>query len=403
MSQLLSSSAVWDGGDVDLHTSRRILGVFNTAAITVVQQESTYDSRLPTVHKQGLGREEWLKAVVDGADEKSPRWRHLLLLGGILLGFDGQDRQGLPLHLRKKLESALVKAVHLALDELDEYPKIAGYTIALVLNYTFELLSDLERGQIDYDRLLPILVEGVFFSSDGLESAYFLGVIDQDVREVQGKRFAWSEQSATFRKTNAILSKPLVASLGPVSRLIAHAVENAHDQGLAIQVVGQLLQFSRTLTVQWRQNKLSEIDASEEAEFLDENSVQTTIPALWRLLKASLFSVTIVLRAVLGRVLNDAVLGSDKCERILPKTHVINCYETDESSFNRCATHRERYYAHPPKYVLYNRANRPERVVAIYICQPGFNRHSFSVPPALRAVFGIYQASRERADSCSPC
>lgn len=208
----------------------------------------------------------------------------------------------------------MVKAVQLSLQEVEEYPKVAGYTIALVLNYTFELLSDYERSQIDYDRLLPILVDGAFFSNEGLESGYFLGVIDRDIREVAGKKFAWAEQSPTYRRVQGILSKPLVSGLGPLSRLLAHAVENLRDQGLVLQLVDQLVEFSRTLAVQWRQNKLSEVDPSEEAEFLDQSSLQTTIPVLWRLLRTGLFSTVIVLRSVLGRVLNDPVLGSDRRE-----------------------------------------------------------------------------------------
>lgn len=318
-SQLLSSENLW-AGDIDLLTSRRILSVFNTAAITVVQYEDSFDPRLPTAQKRGLEREAWLKAVVNGADEKSPRWRHLLLLGGILLGFEGQNRESLPGHLRKKLETAVVKALHLALEELDQYPKVAGYTVALVLNYTFELLSDYERGQVDYDRLLPILIEGSFFSSEGLEAGYFLGVIDRDVCEIAGKKFAWGEQSQTYLKVRDILSRPLVSGLGPLSRLIAHAVGSVQDQGLVIQMLDKLLEFSRTLAVQWRQNKLSEVDPSEEAEFLDEDSLQTTIPTLWRLLRTSLFSMVIALRAVLGRVLNDHILGSDRCKSLYPRS-----------------------------------------------------------------------------------
>ncbi|KAL1955092.1 hypothetical protein VTO42DRAFT_9026 [Malbranchea cinnamomea] len=310
-SQLLCADTLW-AGDIDLQAPHRILSVFNTAAITVVKYEDSYDPRLPTAQRRGLEREAWTKAVVNGADAKSPRWRHLLLLGGILLGFEGQNRASLPLHLKNKLESALVKALQLALEELDQSPKIAGYTIALVLTYTFDLLSDWQRSKIAFDLLLPVLVDGAFFSSEGLDSGYFLGIIDQDVREVPGKKFAWAEQSPTYRKVSNILSKPLVSSLGPLSRLIAQAVENVQDQGLVLQTTNQLLDFSRTLAVQWRQNKLSEVDPSEDAEFLDQNSLQTTIPTLWRLLRISIFSIVIVLRAVLGRVLNDPILGSDK-------------------------------------------------------------------------------------------
>ncbi|WEW57868.1 hypothetical protein PRK78_003335 [Emydomyces testavorans] len=310
-SQLLRCPALWEG-QVDLQTCRRLVGVFNSAAFTITQHESSHGSIPPYLQRRGLEREEWLKAVINGADEKSPRWRHLLLLGGVLLGFEGQNRQSLSLHWRKKLESALNKALQLSLTELENSPKVAAQTIVLVLVYTFGLLSDWERSQIDYDVLLPILVDSVFFSDEGLSSGYFLGAIDRDIREINGKKFAWSEQSPTFSQLNTIVQRPLITSLGSLSRLIAHSVDNVRNQALVVELLDLLLEFSRTLLVQWRQNKLSEVDMSEESEFLDEVTLKTTLPVLWRLLKSSFFSVVIILRAALGRVLNDPVLAGDQ-------------------------------------------------------------------------------------------
>ncbi|KAK2775284.1 hypothetical protein FQN53_003264 [Emmonsiellopsis sp. PD_33] len=317
-SQLLHSPALWER-PADLETCRRILSVFNTAAISVVQNESTQsqDPHQLNIQRRGLEREDWVKAVVQGADEKSPRWRHLLLLGGILLGMEAQGRQSLPVHLRKKLESGLVTALQLSLGEVESYPAVARSCISLVLNYTFELLSDAERSRLDYDVLLPLLVDTAFFSPDGFESGYFLGAIDQDVRETAAKKFDWPAQSPTYLRVRDITAKPLIASLGPLSRLVAHAVENSRDQILVAQVVDSLLGFTRTLMVQWRQNKLSEVDVSEETEFLEEESLKTTIPALWRLLKTSLFSIVIILRAVVGRILNDRILAADNSGPVL--------------------------------------------------------------------------------------
>lgn len=258
-----------------------------------------------------------MKAVVNGADTNSPRWRHTLLLSGILIGFEAQDRQGLPANIKTKLESGLVNAIALALSERDPGDKLAGYCMTMVLNHSFELLSDFERGQIDYDLLLPILVEAVVFSPEGLEGGYFLGTVDRDVKEMSGKKFGWAAQSPTHLHVRNILSKPLIASLGPMSRLIAHSIENVRDPDLVAAVVGSLTEFARTLMVQWLQNKLSEIDPSEEAEFLEEGSAKSTIPVLWRLLRTSMFSLVIMLRAVLGRVLNDHVLASDKSKLLL--------------------------------------------------------------------------------------
>ncbi|KKK18149.1 hypothetical protein AOCH_004844 [Aspergillus ochraceoroseus] len=280
-SQLLVSPAIWDHHPVDLHACRRILSVFNTAAMAILQSEASEDPRIPYGRPRKLDREQWVKAVVSGADGKSPRWRHLLLIGGILLGFEGQDRQGLPWSVRKKLESALVTATQFSLEELDLQDETDGRCITMVLNYSFQLLSDQERSRIDYDRLLPVLIRAAYLSPEGLEGGYFLGTVDTDIVQTAGKRFAWPPQSPTFQKVTGISSSPLVSGLGPLSRLIAHAIENVREPALVTQTVDQIADFVRTLMVQWRQNKLSEVDQAEEAEFLDPESLENTIPSLW--------------------------------------------------------------------------------------------------------------------------
>ncbi|KAJ5140712.1 hypothetical protein N7448_004120 [Penicillium atrosanguineum] len=282
-SQLLSAPALWNH-PVDLHACRKILSVFNTAAIAVLQNDTEEEAQIPHGRHRKIEREAWVKAVVEGADDKSPRWRHMLLLGGILLGFEGQNRQGLPRNTRVKLESALATAAQLALEELDPNAGVDGHCVTMVLNYTFELL--------------------------GLRGGYFLGAIDKDVVEVPGRKFRWAANSATFGYVSAIGSRPLVSALGPLSRLASHAVENVRDPKLVAQTIDYLADFVRTLMVQWRQNKLSEIDVTEETEFLEPESMKTTIPTLWKVLRNCLYSVVIILRAVLGRTINDPALAA---------------------------------------------------------------------------------------------
>ncbi|KAJ5485457.1 hypothetical protein N7539_005445 [Penicillium diatomitis] len=310
-SQLLSAPALWNH-PVDLLACRKILSVFNTAAIAVLQHDTTEEAQIPhgVGRNRRIEREAWVKAIAEGADDKSPRWRHMLLLGGILLGFEGQNRQGLPWRIRTKLESALTTAAQLSLQELDPESGIDGACITMVLNYTFELLSDAHRSQVDYDRLLPIMVRSIYHSPEGLESGYFLGAIDEDIVEVSGKKFRWAQSSSTFEYVRTVSARPLVGAFGPISRLISHAVENVRDPKLVAQVVDYVADFVRTLMVQWRQNKLSEVDVAEESEFLEAESLQTTIPALWGLLRNCMYSVVIVLRAVLGRTINDPALAT---------------------------------------------------------------------------------------------
>lgn len=367
---------IWDRS-LNLLDCRQIISVFNTATIAVIQNEEREEQITSYGGPRKLNREAWVKAAVAGADEKSPRWRHLLLLGGVLLGGEGQNRQALPWNLRLKLEAALVAAVQLSLEELNPQNPIEGACILMVLNYTFELLSDFERSKLDYDRLLPLMLQTVYSSFEGLESGYFLGVIDGDVVEVPGKKFQWSPQSPTFDRVSAILSKPLVSSLGPLSRLIAHTVENVRDPRLISQTVDVMADFSRTLMAQWRQNKLSEVDQIEESEFLDTETLKTTSPALWRVLRSCLYSVVIVLRGAFGRVLNDRVLASDgrKCALSLH----VDMRKSPSDELNRCTFHIDASPPCPPQPLFYLVPDRPKLVFATIVCHADGRRYSCSI------------------------
>ena len=266
----------------------------------------------------GLSLDAWAKAVVAGADDRSRRWKHLIVLGGLLIGIGNLEEQGMDLYwasgIRRRLEGALVNAINLALVEVRERSEadgLGGQTITLILNHTFGCVNDQERALLDYDRLLPVLIGTAFYSSEGFQSAYFLGGLDLDVRVAQGGKLDWSMASSSYRQVEAILSRPLVASMGPLSRLIAHAVENAKSPWIIQTIMDDLASFSRALTTQWRQVKLSDIDTSDEAAHLEEEALHKTTPQLWKLLKAALFATTIILRGVFTRTLRDSVLASE--------------------------------------------------------------------------------------------
>ncbi|KAK5160211.1 hypothetical protein LTR04_004765 [Oleoguttula sp. CCFEE 6159] len=321
--QLLTAPAIWDRPE-GLQTCLQCMGVFHSAAIAVIKHEAavrengtpaSISGQVPTAPRLPL--EDWVRAVVKGANERSERWRHLLVLGGLLIGLDSSDYEGVYKGLRRTLEEALVKAANLALEGIKTGDELGGYCIALVLNHSFGLLSDSERVQLDYDRLLPVLIGSAFFSSEGFQSAYFLGVVDQDVAQVLDGKFGWSSKSTSYHQVERILSRPLVSSMGPLSRLTAHAVENVKDAWLIQMMMEDLAGFTRTMTVQWRLNKLSEIEPSEEQIFLHEDAVWNTLPKLWRVLKSAMFAIVIVLRGVMGRIIGDAVLAADGVAPVL--------------------------------------------------------------------------------------
>lgn len=309
-SQLLSAPSIWQRPD-GLRTTIGILSIFNSAAIHLVQSEDSPEANRPNLARQGLGREEWAVAVVKGADDRSPRWRHLCVLTGLLIGFEGRGKQSIPRLLRRKLENATVKAVNLALQEGEASNEVAGNSIGMMLSHVFDLLSDGEKMNLDSNLLLPILIHSPFFSKEGLQYGYFLSTIDSDVVQRRGMKFDWSPKSSTYVQCQRMATGPLIASLGSLSRLIAFCVETVSNMDLLSNMVTDLSAFSRSLCVQWRQNKVSEIDVTEESLYLSEESLKATMPLLWRVLQSTMFAVIIVLRSLLGRVLGDNRMPAD--------------------------------------------------------------------------------------------
>ena len=246
-----------------------------------------------------------------GADERSPRWRHLCVLTGLLSGFSSQGKQIISRSLRRKLENATVKAANLALQEEAASNELAGNSISMMLSRVFDLLDLKEKMSLNGDLLLPFLIHAPFFSKEGLQYGYFLSTLDSDIIQREGMKFDWSPNSAAYLQCQRMATGPLITSLGALSRLTAFCVENVPNTDLLSPVITDLSAFTRSLCVQWRQNKLSEIDITEESIYLSEESLRITVPLLWRVFNSTMFSIVTILRSLLGRVLGDSSVSTD--------------------------------------------------------------------------------------------
>ncbi|CAK4000509.1 Hypothetical predicted protein [Lecanosticta acicola] len=315
-SQLLAAPAIWVQPE-GLRTCMRCLSVFHSAAQALVKHDDALRDKAPDEDfaklqlERTLPRDDWIKAIISGADEHSPRWRHLLAIAGLLLGFGPAEDERLSRSMRSTIESALVTAANLALEETIDDDDLGLATITLVLNHCFPHLSDHERSKLDYDLLLPVLMRSTLHSREGLQSAYFLGTLDRDIQPLAAGRLQWSERSPSYQQIQQMLQSPLVSSLGPLSRLIGHAIEQVKESRLVTAALDDLELFARTLQLQWRQNKLSEVEHSEQQERLDESTFKITAPLLWKLLQPVLFAGVIIMRSALGRLLGDSSLASD--------------------------------------------------------------------------------------------
>ena len=99
--------------------------------------------------------------------------------------------------------------------------------------------------------------------------------------------------------------------MGPASRLLAHSLTTASDPLLVRASLEDVFRFSDSLITQWRRNKLSEIDMSEESLYLHPDTLNHTLPTLWQVLKTTLFATVTILRAIVSRTLTDPFLASD--------------------------------------------------------------------------------------------
>ena len=294
------------------------MGVFHSATLALIRKEDeaatkdqSQDYTPFAPHEEPLPREEWMRAVIKGADERSSRWKHVMVLGGLLVGSGPVEDERLTSSMRGTLEHALVQATDLALVDVRSGDELGAQCITLALNHSFPLLSDYERSQLHYDLLLPVLVGSGFFSAEGLQAAYFLGAVDMDIIQGPDKSLHWSPESRSYAQIEQILGRPLVTALGPLSRLIAHAVENVSNSWTIQTMIDDLAGFTKSLLTQWRGCRLSGIEAHVETQVFSEESLKTTVPGLWRLLRVTLFALVIVLRGAVGRILNDPNLAAD--------------------------------------------------------------------------------------------
>ncbi|KAK3943059.1 peroxisomal membrane protein PEX17 [Diplogelasinospora grovesii] len=308
-SQLLTAPAIWNRGD-RIRTAYRIISVYNTAAMHVRKYElEKANNHTSQRVGGGLSSEAWARAVIKGADDRSSRWQHVLVLSGVLMGFEANERQSLGRTMRNTLERAIVTATNLALRDSARDPSVSAESVVLALNYVFPLLSESSQYGLEYDALIPLTLRAMF-AGEGLEDGLFLGAIDVDVQQ-SGSRFMWLESSPSFLNLRRLEQKPLVGGLGPLSRLTAHAIGHARDSRTILQAQDALVAFSGRFLQQWQANKLSELEISEESVFLTAETLQGSWPVLWQFLKRVMYAVVAVLQAIVSRSLLDAHLRND--------------------------------------------------------------------------------------------
>ncbi|KAL2693763.1 hypothetical protein Neosp_000326 [[Neocosmospora] mangrovei] len=308
-SHLLTAPAIWfqPGG---LRTSTRIISIYNTAAARIHNYEIAKTKRNEPHEGGGLRCEEWTRAVVKGADDRSRRWQHLLVLTGVLMGMESNNRQSLSRSLRNTLEEAVVMAANLALDTREEDGPVAGASVVMALNFAFPLLSDFHKSLINSNAMLPLIVWAVT-AEEGFADGEFLIPISTEIVESPAHLLAWSPTTPSFRHIQELDRRPTLANMGPLAKLAGFAIQHATDTAAVLAAQDGLLAFTSKVLKTWQTNRLSDIDPALEGNVLTQETLTSTWSVLWNLMRKLMFGTVAILQAIVSRSLLDPLMLND--------------------------------------------------------------------------------------------
>ena len=299
--QILTAPAIWHGVQ-SLQTPLQILSTFAYAAIH--HRAERPSGMLPS---NTISPEKWIVAVIEGANDLAAQWKHLLVFCGLLMGLQKATDQRL-LACAKSIEMSIVRVVNDVMLNQDERSWWTIHVLPLTIGSVFGSLSTKAKTGLHYEMLIPLVLQSTFHSDIALNRGYFLSGIDVDVLQIEGSRFQWSLTSPTYEQIKRLSTSPLVKVLGSLSQVVAFGIRCTEQPSLLNTLADDLLAFCKSLDVQWRQNKLSEIDTQEESHFLTAETQSLTLPDLWRLLQSVSFAVVAMLRSLLETVLSTGIV-----------------------------------------------------------------------------------------------
>ncbi|RDA84215.1 hypothetical protein CP532_0269 [Ophiocordyceps camponoti-leonardi (nom. inval.)] len=299
-SQLLTAPAVWHRHDGS-PTAMRIIGIYKTAA-TNVRDAGSGGRR--------MGCDEWARAVVKGADDRSRPWQHLLVLTGVLLGMEAEDGSCLSWRLRMALRKAVVTATNLALEHVVQDGQPAATSIITALIFAFPLLSEDDRCGIDCSALLPITVSAMI-GEEGFCHGRFLAAVGKDTVEGAPDLLHWPPDTPSHQLLKEMEARNLMINMGPLSKLAAFAAQHARASAAVLEAHHTLSLFTGNVLDAWRKTALSGIDPDPEQGCLSIETQQTTWPLLWHVLRKLMFGSVALLQAIVSRSLVDPGMVAD--------------------------------------------------------------------------------------------
>ena len=326
-SQLLCAPSIWARPD-GLRTTLRVLRIFSNAATEISRQaekQTALSTRLSTART--ISREDWVISVLKGADSSSPRWQHLCAFAGILIGFEGKHSGELQPRIRSSIEKAIVKSTNTILQQQHGQDRWPSNSVILILGHVFHLIRHGPQNHLDFSLIQQHLCYATLFSAEGFNSGFFLGSINTDIIQVAHSQFCWLETSPSYLQLVDTSNAPMLAGLGSISLLGAQAIHLTQNWEVICAALKDISAFARSLSVQWQQNKICEIDVTEEGQYLTVSTLQKTLPLLWRTLRSAIFHIVILLESIMRRAI-DGLANQDSRALFLAREIIQILHDT---------------------------------------------------------------------------
>ncbi|KAL8388622.1 hypothetical protein RB595_009107 [Gaeumannomyces hyphopodioides] len=329
--QLLLSPAIWSRPAAiarPLATCMRVMTMFKSACVHVHTRNIQYleTSRYPT--PDYISPELWSNAVAGGlAGGQTDRWKHLLVLVGLLSAIqsaDAADAATIPdaareraadyrLDTKVQLEHGVAKAINIGLGQFGQIEDtsqrlLAQAAMTLTVAHACPLLTETSsRYVLNLDALVPVALHAVTHHKEGLQNCAFMGGIGADAVFDQANRLHWPGTSKSFEDVQRVAANPLVGALGSLSKVLALAVSHTGSTEVIDMVLSDLFAISTGLSWSWGATRLSELE--HDPAGLSAATREQTLPVLLQLQRNVMYACVVVLRAIVARAVWDLKLA----------------------------------------------------------------------------------------------
>ncbi|WFD31499.1 hypothetical protein MSPP1_002536 [Malassezia sp. CBS 17886] len=336
---LAGAPVLWDiaGGDAGQTLATRAAAVMHAAAFSVSERVALLDARVhPKPHAARREVSEWLHAVADGvvqgSEDTARPLAQVSLLSGLLMGLDAVRGEGLRMSNAQLRAAAqpLLGPWAAALTALlsDDASAGAPRTAALVVaaracDHLPAAALQLVDDRVWIQATFPALLD-VFDAAHPVPVARLFA----DVCVEHGRVFVDPVRSACAQWAQRVHADPLYVLAGPLSRLLAGALQragckqapdvfHAHLRGASgsVPVLPRLQTLADALGSAWCASALAGADSAE----IDPRSRATT-QELWQAFKTFLFAATVVLDAVVDVVVEGCPSPAERYAAVAGET-----------------------------------------------------------------------------------